>query len=209
MNEVHSNNYKRVGIFYANFLLDRSCAFLLEHFLTSQVTFSRFRTSFLSDFYCSHSKVKLVANKKTVCSNKMGLIAEWAVVLVRDREVNGSYPGVVKCFSIRLSFGINSSYPSRFLLNFVFPRSYRGLMFCDYLFTTFVIIHIFRIFSQFLPILLKLMLKLLMKGGNGGADSTSKNRRFVELFESIFWLKFLLFSKFSRFHHQWHEISFS
>ena len=32
--------------FYANFLLDRFCAFVLEHFLTSEVTFSRFTSFF-------------------------------------------------------------------------------------------------------------------------------------------------------------------
>ena len=41
LNEVHSNYCKRVGPFYANSLLDCFCAFLLEHFLTLLVTFSR------------------------------------------------------------------------------------------------------------------------------------------------------------------------
>ena len=57
-----------VLLFYANFLLDGFCAFLLEHSLTSQVTFSRFRSSFLSDLYCSHSEIKLVANIKSIAA---------------------------------------------------------------------------------------------------------------------------------------------
>ena len=32
------------------------------------VTFSRFRSSFLSDVYCSHSEVKLVVNIKSVAA---------------------------------------------------------------------------------------------------------------------------------------------
>ena len=54
--------------FNANFLLDRLCAFLLEHSLTSQVTFSRFRSSFSSDLDCSHFEVKLVADIKAVAA---------------------------------------------------------------------------------------------------------------------------------------------
>ena len=46
--------------FNAKFSLDRFCAFRLEHSSTSQVTSSRFRSSFLCDLYCSHSEVKLV-----------------------------------------------------------------------------------------------------------------------------------------------------
>ena len=52
--------------FHAIFLLDRFCAFLLEHSLTSQVTFSRFRSSFLSDVYCAHTEVKLFAKMKSI-----------------------------------------------------------------------------------------------------------------------------------------------
>ena len=44
--------------------------FFQEHSLTSQVTFSRFHFSFLSDLCCSHSKGKLVANIKSVASNQ-------------------------------------------------------------------------------------------------------------------------------------------
>ena len=42
--------------FYLHFSLDHFAFF----FLTSQVTFSRFRSSVLSDIYCSYSEVKLV-----------------------------------------------------------------------------------------------------------------------------------------------------
>ena len=70
--------------------------FFLEHSLTSQVTFSRFRSSFLSDLYCSHSEVKLVANIKSVTAKQnKGLIAEWSVHQVMNREVSG---GGVKYF---------------------------------------------------------------------------------------------------------------
>ena len=66
--EVHINYCKRVGLFYANFLLDYFSAFILENFLTSQVIFSRFRSSVLSDLYFTHSEVKLVANIKSVAA---------------------------------------------------------------------------------------------------------------------------------------------
>ena len=38
--------------------------------LTSQVTFSRFRSSFLSDLYCSDSEVKLVAEITTIAAQQ-------------------------------------------------------------------------------------------------------------------------------------------
>ena len=44
------------------------CAFLLELSLTSQVTFSRFRSSFLSDLYYSHSEVKLFSKIKSIAA---------------------------------------------------------------------------------------------------------------------------------------------
>ena len=66
------------------FLLDGFCAFLLEYSLTSHVTFSRFRSSFLSDLYCSHSEVKL-KYKRLQHSEKQKVIAEWVVLQVRDR----------------------------------------------------------------------------------------------------------------------------
>ena len=47
---------------------DRFCVFLLEHSLTSQMTFSRFRSSFVSDLYCSHSEVKLVVYMKLLAA---------------------------------------------------------------------------------------------------------------------------------------------
>ena len=49
--------------FDAKFSLDCFCAVLLEHSLTSQVTFSRYRSSFLSDLYCSRSELKLAEIK--------------------------------------------------------------------------------------------------------------------------------------------------
>ena len=54
------------AIFYANFLLDH----FLEHSLTSQATSSRLGSSFLSDLYCSHSKVKPDANIKSVAAQQ-------------------------------------------------------------------------------------------------------------------------------------------
>ena len=42
--------------------------FSSKTFFDSQVTFSRFRSSFLSDLYYSHSEVKLVANIKSVAA---------------------------------------------------------------------------------------------------------------------------------------------
>ena len=57
-----------VLVFYAFFLPDRFCAFLLKHSLTSQVTFSRFRSLFLSGLYCSHSEVKIVAEIKSIAA---------------------------------------------------------------------------------------------------------------------------------------------
>ena len=55
-----------VLVFFMQIFAGPFCAFLLERSLTSQVTFSRFRSSFLSDLYCFHSEVKLVANIKSV-----------------------------------------------------------------------------------------------------------------------------------------------
>ena len=69
LNKVHSNYCKRVGLLYANFSLDRFCTFLLEHSLTSEETFSRFR-SFLRDIYCSHSEVKLVVETKMIAAEQ-------------------------------------------------------------------------------------------------------------------------------------------
>ena len=67
-NEVWSNYCKRVCLF-SNFSLDRFCAFFREY---SQVTFSRFRSSFLSGLYCSHSEVKLAANINSITTNQNG-----------------------------------------------------------------------------------------------------------------------------------------
>ena len=62
--------------------------------MTSQVTFSRFRSSFLSDLYGSHSAVKLVANINWLhyIKNKV-LMTQLEVLGVTVREVNGSNPG--------------------------------------------------------------------------------------------------------------------
>ena len=62
--------YSTGYVFIQNSSLDRFCAFLLEHSLTSHVTFSRFGSSFLSDFFCSHSEVKLVAYIKSVAAKQ-------------------------------------------------------------------------------------------------------------------------------------------
>ena len=70
------------------------CAFLLELSFTSQVTFSRFRSSVVSDLYCSHFEVKLVANINWLQQNKNKVLREKLEVLgVTVREVNGSNPG--------------------------------------------------------------------------------------------------------------------
>ena len=52
-------------------LLDHFGAFLLELSLSSQVTFSRFRSSFLSDLFSSHSEVKLVNIKSVAAKQKL------------------------------------------------------------------------------------------------------------------------------------------
>ena len=79
--------------FHANFLLDHFCAFPLEHALTSQVTFSLFRASFLRNLYCSHSEVKLVAKISSISA----LQKEETDSRV-GREVHGSNPVVVNYF---------------------------------------------------------------------------------------------------------------
>ena len=63
--EVRRNYFKRIG-FLCKFSAGLFFAFLLEHSLTSQVTFSRFHFSFLSDLDCSHSEVKRVAKIKLI-----------------------------------------------------------------------------------------------------------------------------------------------
>ena len=74
-NGVHSNYCKRVGLFNANFSLD--------HFAFSSRKL----------LYCSHSEVKHVAEINRLQHRyKKGLIAEWAVLLAREREFNGSNP---------------------------------------------------------------------------------------------------------------------
>ena len=83
-------NIVNVMVVLWNFFAGPFCDFLLEHSLTSQVTFSRFRSSFLTDLYCPQSEVKLVANVKSVAAyKKQGSIAEWSVQLIMDREFSG------------------------------------------------------------------------------------------------------------------------
>ena len=127
LNEVHSNYCKCVGLFMQIFLLDHF-VFLLEHSLKFQVTLSRFRFSFPSNLYCSHSEVKLVAKKNWLQHNKEGLIAEWAVLLVRKREVNGSNSGVVNYFCTLEKF-LSRLHP----LNYIALRAFRltSLQVCD------------------------------------------------------------------------------
>ena len=50
----------------------------------------------------------------------MGLIVEKSVHQVKDREISGSNPDGVKCFSTRLSFESNSSDISRFMFKIRF-----------------------------------------------------------------------------------------
>ena len=72
---------------------------------------SCFRSYFLSDLYCPHSEVKIVANIKLVAAKKEGQIAQSAVgsAYGYERVVNGSNHDLVKCFFIRLSFECNLS----------------------------------------------------------------------------------------------------
>ena len=76
---------------------------------------SCFRSSFLSDLFCSHSEVKLIANIKLVAAKKEETNSTVSSAYGYEREVNGSKHGGVKCFFIRLSFESNSSDISRFL----------------------------------------------------------------------------------------------
>ena len=63
------------------------------------MTFSRFRSSLLSNLYCSHSEVKLVANINWLQHSKNeDMMAEFEVLGVTFREVSGSHPGGEKCF---------------------------------------------------------------------------------------------------------------
>ena len=97
--EVHSNYCKLVGLFYVNFSL--------YHFLSEFFTLSFF-------------EVKLDANVKWLQHRKnKSHIAQSVVHKVMKREVNGSNPGGVKCFSTRLSFESNSSDISRLMFTIV------------------------------------------------------------------------------------------
>ena len=59
---------------------------------------SCFRSSFLSDLFCSHSELKLVANIKLVAAKKEGTNSTVGCAYGYEREVNGSNHGGVKCF---------------------------------------------------------------------------------------------------------------
>ena len=64
------------------------------------MTFSRFRSSFLSDLYCSHYEVKLVAHMNWLPHIKIKVLMEQLEVLgVTVREVSGSNPGGGKVFA--------------------------------------------------------------------------------------------------------------
>ena len=76
---------------------------------------SCFRSYFLSDLYCSHSEVKLVANIKLVAAKKEGTNNTVGSAYGYERVVNGSNHNGVKCFFIRLSFECNFSNISRFM----------------------------------------------------------------------------------------------
>ena len=79
-------------------MLDHFCAFR-ENFLTSQVTFSHFRSSFLSDLYCSHSEVKLVAKIKSIAAwQEEGAHSRVGIVSGQGAEVDDSNPDVVNSF---------------------------------------------------------------------------------------------------------------
>ena len=68
-------------------------------FFEFSLTFSRFRSSILSDLFCSYSEVKLVANINWLQhSKKTVLLAQLELIGVRFREVNGSNPGRGKVF---------------------------------------------------------------------------------------------------------------
>ena len=57
------------------------------------MTFSSFRSSFLSDLYCSHSEVNLIASINWLQRSNKVLMAQLALHEVMDQEVTGSNPG--------------------------------------------------------------------------------------------------------------------
>ena len=68
--------------------------------MISQLTFSHFRSSFLSDLYWSHSEVKLVANINWLQHRKNKvLMAQFNVLGVTVWEVNGSNSGRERVFA--------------------------------------------------------------------------------------------------------------
>ena len=135
LNEVHSDYYKRVGLL--QFFCSTISRFSLEYFFSSQVSFSRFRSSFLSDVYCSHSEVNLVANIKSFLHiYSKGLITQWSERLVMYLEINGSKSSGANFFSTRLSFESNSSDISWFVF---FSNQFFNLQFffCQMCFSIF------------------------------------------------------------------------
>ena len=74
--------------------------FSARTFFDSQVTFSRFRSSFLSNLYCSQSEVKLVANINWLQHVKHKfLTAQLEVLGVTIREVGCWNPGGERFFA--------------------------------------------------------------------------------------------------------------
>ena len=69
-------------IFNAKFLMDRFCAFLLEHSATSKVVFSQYSSAFLSDLSFSYSKI--VDGK---CLN-VRISNWWSVVQITEAVVS-------------------------------------------------------------------------------------------------------------------------
>ena len=63
---------------------------------------SCFRSSFLSDLFCSHSELKLVANIKLVALKKEGTNSTVGSAYGYEREVNGSNQGGSNVFSSAL-----------------------------------------------------------------------------------------------------------
>ena len=73
------------------------------------MTFLRFRSSFLSDLFCSHSEVKLVANINWLqhSKNKV-LMVQLELLGVTVREVNDSNPGRERKINLGYSLACRS-----------------------------------------------------------------------------------------------------
>ena len=129
LDEVHNCYCKRVGLFLQIFCWT-VCDFLLDHSLTSQMTFSSLSLLILSDLYCSHSTVKLVANIKLFYHiYRKVLIACVASASGYGSGVQWFDSRRVKNFSTRLSFKSNSSDISRFMLSNSRHQPLRRLLF--------------------------------------------------------------------------------